>query len=200
MFMLKTKQPKKVFETIKAHLKEVVECDDKLLELRYFNIIIIPMIENKQFYLICFDLENAKVEVIDNMVSNFGFYKIKLGRKFKEIRSSCKVKQYMVVYLKEVKHPMATHMKNATLSRKKLEWAKTDNFNDCGVFAMRHMEMYKGSGVNFDCGFSTRKDIQDMQLKNMRMKIATKLLLSQANVYRGSLINTAKEITTLIDR
>ncbi|KAF5768730.1 hypothetical protein HanXRQr2_Chr14g0639931 [Helianthus annuus] len=74
------------------------------------------------------------------------------------------------------------------LLMKKLEWATSDNFNDCGVFAMRHMEMYKGSDVKFECGFSTRKDIQDMQLKNLRMKIATKLLLSEANMYKETVM------------
>ncbi|KAJ0582211.1 hypothetical protein HanHA300_Chr04g0149721 [Helianthus annuus] len=63
----------------------------------------------------------------------------------------------MVGYLKAVKHPSAARMAAATLTKKKLEWATNDKFNDCGVFAMRHMEMYKGSNVEFECGFSTRK-------------------------------------------
>ncbi|MFS7991182.1 hypothetical protein Hanom_Chr12g01067801 [Helianthus anomalus] len=87
-----------------------------------------------------------------------------------------------------------------------MEWATSDNFNDCGVFnmrnmemykwsAMRNMEMYKWSEVKFECGFSTRKDIQDMQLKNLMMKIATKLLLSEANVYKETVMELAKETT-----
>ncbi|KAF5803459.1 hypothetical protein HanXRQr2_Chr06g0271561 [Helianthus annuus] len=85
----------------------------------------------------------------------------------------CKVKNYMVGYLKAVEHPSAARMATATLTKKKLEWATSDNFNDCGVLVMRHMEMYIGSDVEFECDFSTRKNIQDMQLQNLRMNIAT---------------------------
>ncbi|KAJ0781189.1 putative papain-like cysteine peptidase superfamily [Helianthus annuus] len=110
------------------------------------------MIERTHFYLICFDLENAKVEVTDKIVSNSGFYRMSEGTEFKETGTPCKVKNYMVGYLKAV-----ARMAAATLTKKKLEWETSDNFNDCGVFAMRHMEMYKGSDVEFECGFSTRK-------------------------------------------
>ncbi|MFS7928521.1 putative Ulp1 protease family catalytic domain, papain-like cysteine peptidase superfamily [Helianthus anomalus] len=189
-FMLKKKQTKEKKNV--CNIKSTFE-GSGLLDLKAFDIIINPMIENKHFYLICFDLETTKVEVIDNMRSNKGFYTMTVGTKFKEIGSPCKVKQYMTRYLKVVEHPIASRMEKAKLTRKKLEWATHDNFNDCGVFAMRHMDMYKGSGEKFECGFSTHKEIQNMQLKNMRMKIATKLLLSEANVYNGSVMNLAKE-------
>ncbi|KAF5773800.1 hypothetical protein HanXRQr2_Chr13g0592731 [Helianthus annuus] len=101
-----------------------------MLELKEFNIIIIPMIERKHFYLICFDLENVKVKLIDNMVSNNGFYRMSAGTKFKETGTPCKVKNYMVGYLKDVKHPSAARMAAATLTKKTLEWATSDNFND----------------------------------------------------------------------
>ncbi|MFS7962881.1 hypothetical protein Hanom_Chr08g00731721 [Helianthus anomalus] len=55
------------------------------------------------------------------------------------------------------------------------------------------MEVYKGSDVSFECGFSTNKAIQKMQLKNSRMKIATKLMLLDANVYKGNVMELAKE-------
>ncbi|KAJ0554454.1 hypothetical protein HanHA89_Chr08g0307971 [Helianthus annuus] len=79
------------------------------------------------------------------------------------------------------------------VDEEKLGWATSDNFNNCGVFAMRHMEMYKGSDVEFECGFSTHKNIQDIQLQNLRMKIATKLLLSEANVYKATVMYLARK-------
>ncbi|MFS7920686.1 hypothetical protein Hanom_Chr03g00227741 [Helianthus anomalus] len=135
------------------------------------------------------------------MYNSLGFYKMTTGTNFRYLGSPCKV--FMIMYiciaetlhcghLKDVGHPMASRMVNATVMRKRLEWATTDNFNDCGVFAMRHMKMYKGSAVSFDCGFSTNKDTQKMQLKNLRMKIETKLL-SEANVYKGTVMELAKE-------
>ena len=103
-------------------------------------------------------------------------------------------KHYVVEYLKHVGHPAASCMVNASVTRKRLGWETTDNFIDCGVFTMRHMEAYKGSDVSFECGFSTNKAVQKMQLKNLRMKIATKLLLSDVNVYKETVMETAKEM------
>ncbi|MFS7901927.1 putative Ulp1 protease family catalytic domain, papain-like cysteine peptidase superfamily [Helianthus anomalus] len=183
---------KKAFDTLKSHLKEVVECDNEMLKLKAVNIIIVLMIEKNHFYLICFDLDNKTVEVIDN-VANSWFYKMISGTKIEDMGTQCKVKHYIVGYLKDVGHPKASQMADAKLTRKKLEWETTDNFNDCGVFAMRHMEMYGGSDVQFECGFSTRKDIQGTQLKNLRMKLATRVLLSESNVYRGHVLDRARE-------
>ncbi|MFS8007297.1 hypothetical protein Hanom_Chr14g01259361 [Helianthus anomalus] len=101
----------------------------------------------------------------------------------------------MVGYLKDVKHPSVARMAAIMLMNKNLEWATSDNFNDCGVFAMSHMEMYKGSDVEFECGFSTRKDIQDMQLLNIRTKITTKQILSEANVYKATVMYLARKAT-----
>ncbi|MFS8008272.1 putative papain-like cysteine peptidase superfamily [Helianthus anomalus] len=162
-YMLKAKQTeKRAFATITSHLKEVVECDNELLKLRDFNIIIVPMIEKKHFYMICFDLDNATVEVVDNMHDSFAFYKMTLGKgtgkgtSFRSLGSPSK-KHYIVGYLKDVGHPTASRMVNANVTRNRLGWETTDNFNDCSVFTMRHMEMYKGSDISFECSFSTIK-------------------------------------------
>ncbi|KAM0000249.1 hypothetical protein Hdeb2414_s0438g00893801 [Helianthus debilis subsp. tardiflorus] len=149
--------------------------------------------------MICFDLDNTTVELVDNMHDSFAYYKMTSGKgtgkgtSFRSLGSPSKVKHYIVEYLKDVGHPTATRMVNADVTRKRLGWETTDNFNDCGVFTMRHMEVYKGSDVSFECGFSTNKAIQKMQLKNLRMKIATELLLSDANVYKGIVMGLAKE-------
>ncbi|MFS7994706.1 putative papain-like cysteine peptidase superfamily [Helianthus anomalus] len=185
---------KKALTTITSHLKEEVECDNELLKLRDFNIIIVSMIgKKKHFYLICFDLDNAMVDVIDNMHDSLAFYKMTSETNVRYLGSPCKVKHYIVGYFKDVGQPTASRMVNENVTRKRLGWETTDNFKDYGVFVMRHMELYKGSAISFECGFSTNKDIQKMQLKNLRMKIATKLLFSDANVYKGTVMELAKE-------
>ncbi|MFS7962880.1 putative papain-like cysteine peptidase superfamily [Helianthus anomalus] len=133
---------KRAFATITSHLKEVVEGDSELLKLRDFNIIIVPVIEKKHFYMICFDLDNATVEVVDNMHDSFAYYKMTSGKRtgkgtsFKSLGSPSKVKHYIVEYLKDVGHPKASRMVNVNVTGKRLGWETTDNFNDRGVFTM----------------------------------------------------------------
>ncbi|MFS7985910.1 hypothetical protein Hanom_Chr11g01004221 [Helianthus anomalus] len=66
-------------------------------------------------------------------------------------------------------------MKNRTSKRNPFCY-----FTVCGVFAMRHVKIYNGSGEKVDCIFNKDKEIQDLQLENMRMKISTKFPVSEA--------------------
>ncbi|MFS7989292.1 hypothetical protein Hanom_Chr11g01044991 [Helianthus anomalus] len=69
--MLKKKQDEEsALITVKKQLREVFERDDTLLDLKAFNIIVVPMIEKAHFYLICMDLDTGDVKVIDNMDTN----------------------------------------------------------------------------------------------------------------------------------
>lgn len=41
----------------------------------------------------------------------------------------------------------ARHLLNVEITRLQMKWRTTNNSIDCGIFAMRHMETYKGNGV-----------------------------------------------------
>ncbi|KAL8209619.1 hypothetical protein R6Q57_006351 [Mikania cordata] len=59
-----------------------------------------------------------------------------------------------VRYLEKFQHVKADKRSMQKVTRIELEWATIGNIVDCGVFAMRHMEMFMGSNrKNFDCGF-----------------------------------------------
>lgn len=70
----------------------------------------------------------------------------------------------------------------------KMSWRTDTNFVDCGVFAMRHMEMYKGDGlVGFNCGFNNNEKEQKKQLNELRVKYLAKILLSKLNLNKTML-------------
>ncbi|XP_035840845.1 uncharacterized protein LOC118487994 [Helianthus annuus] len=192
-YMLKKKQDEEMaLKSVKKYLREVFERDDMLLDLRAFNIIVVPMIEKAHFYLICMDLDTGDVQVIDNMDSNRDIVHVRTSSEFRYMGTPCKVKNYMWTYMKSVNHMDTEKLKKGVIKRLKITWGTKDNVKDCGVFAMRHMECYKGSTKEFDCGFSDLKDVKQHQLNNMRMRVATTLMLSPSSIYRKRVLDMVK--------
>ena len=62
----------------------------------------------------------------------------------------------------------------------------TNNFVDCGVFTMRHMETYKGNGADLCC-LSNEGKKQKKELNELRIKYAVKMLLSDCNLVKSDI-------------
>ncbi|KAL8262416.1 hypothetical protein R6Q59_023765 [Mikania micrantha] len=75
-------------------------------------------------------------------------------------------------YLGNWKHPMADELKQAMIVRLKLKWARRGNITDCGIFAMRHVEMFWSNyHTSFDCGFSTNSEELKNKIEAPREKV-----------------------------
>ncbi|GKC86809.1 hypothetical protein Tco_1147458, partial [Tanacetum coccineum] len=73
-------------------------------------------------------------------------------------------------------------MRNAVRKIIRLGYMTKKNFIDCGVFAMRHMETYMGGGEYNDlCELRRECKAQKLQLDELRLKYATKILLAEIN-------------------
>jgi hypothetical protein len=90
-----------------------------------------------------------------------------------------------------VKHPKAKTLATARLARKEVSWATKGNYTDCGVFIMRHMEMFKGVNEDFDCGFSSEEDVNNIQVRNLRFKYAAKIMMAENNTMRDKVMDEA---------
>ncbi|PWA90245.1 hypothetical protein CTI12_AA102600 [Artemisia annua] len=81
---------------------------------------------------------------------------------------------------------------NAKIPR--LKWSTRSNYQDCGVFAMLHMESYMGEAPSkWDCGLVAESKEQFDMLRRLRFNFATKLLLHEHNVHREKMLDEAKE-------
>lgn len=79
-------------------------------------------------------------------------------------------------------------------TRYKTKWRTIDNNNDSGIFAMRHMETFKGETVSrYDAGFVKESAAQEVQLNKFRMKYLAKILLSKHNIWRSRIIKQATD-------
>ncbi|KAL8258449.1 hypothetical protein R6Q59_030490 [Mikania micrantha] len=183
-------------KSMSKHMLRVVGRNEKLLDLRKYDLIFFPIIETGHFYLVVFDFKSVAVTIIDNMVEEDSLVGLKDDTDFFEKDTSFKVKQIFEEYLEHVHHPKLSELKTQVPVKLKLPWATKKNVTDCGVFVMRHMEMYMGKGAkSFDCGFSKNHFKRTSQIKTLRKKYATRILLSDANNLKHVVIERAFDVS-----
>ncbi|KAD3337078.1 hypothetical protein E3N88_32598 [Mikania micrantha] len=153
---------------------------EKLKNLKQFEVIIFPLIEMNHFYIIVLDLKNPGFYLIDNMDPDETVVSMRDHNEYYKKDTPYKV------------HPMTKELKKATIVRLGLKWAIIGNITDCGVFAMRHMEMvWSNCHTSFNCGFSTSQEEQRKQIEALRKKYASRIILSNINKLRMNVIDSA---------
>nr|GEV87639.1 hypothetical protein [Tanacetum cinerariifolium] len=69
-----------------------------------------------------------------------------------------------------------------------------ENFHDCGIFTMLHMETFDGGPAsNLDCGLPVESQLQRDMLRRLRFKFTTKILLHEINVHARKMLELAKK-------
>ncbi|GKA49052.1 hypothetical protein Tco_0742010 [Tanacetum coccineum] len=134
-------------------------------------------LSGSHFFITCMNLKYNRVEYLDNIFSmetdpyaRYGFPATQLVALFED-------------YLLHVNHPsyrqMSVSAKHMILT---LGRRTTNNSIDCGVFAMRHMETYRGKGDHGDlCCLKKEGPEQLRQINELQYKYATKILLADCN-------------------
>ncbi|XP_076911404.1 uncharacterized protein LOC143569345 [Bidens hawaiensis] len=99
-----------------------------------YELMFIPILHAKHFYVMCFNMKSAKVEVLDNLGGDEEF----------DSKQPPIMQHTLSDYLAEIQHPIAETLRSSKRTRLKMGWRTLNNIVDCGMFAMRHMETYKG--------------------------------------------------------
>ncbi|KAL8209355.1 hypothetical protein R6Q57_006087 [Mikania cordata] len=135
------------------------------------DILIVPILQDSHYYLICFNFKNETIDVIDNMKE-----KMKPKQKYRLSRMT----QAMLNYLENHFPSLHNKLDGVVPTKLDLPWQTDKNFVDCGVLAMRHMETYKGQPINEwanDCGLKKEADQYVIgQLNDLRIKYLSKML------------------------
>nr|GEZ51726.1 hypothetical protein [Tanacetum cinerariifolium] len=100
-------------------------------------------------------------------------------------------------------HIRHTQVANVKHTIPKLKWKTKENFHDCRIFTMLHMETFDGGpALNLDCGLLVELQLQRDMLRRIRFKFATKMLLHEINVHAGNMLELAKEFdkTDLVEK
>ncbi|KAK1353755.1 hypothetical protein POM88_052120 [Heracleum sosnowskyi] len=135
-------------------------------------------------------MENANLKTTFDVIDN-----IRRGRTVgKEYGPKPKLLlQHFVKYLMESKlELMANSLKNVKPNYMVMPWQTLNNYKDCGIFLMRHMETYKGDQNAWITNLKTESILQKTQLIRLRAKYAHAILASPLNEKRKQIINEEK--------
>jgi len=106
----------------------------------------------------------------------------------------------MLLYLEKESPKLHERLQKLKPTKLDLQWGTTNNFVDCGIFAMRHMETYFGKTKKWECGLSVESDDQHAELNDLRLKYLAKILLSEVNELRETIMSKVKEFEELDDK
>ncbi|KAD6795553.1 hypothetical protein E3N88_06449 [Mikania micrantha] len=180
------------FET---HLHAVLEGNEKLYDLKQFDVVLFPIFEKRHFYLMSFDLKNPCIRLIDNMHASQCLIIFRDDVDYLKKSTCYKVKYIFLLHLKKVNHPKVKELEWQSVEKLKLSWATTKNFVDCGIFVMRHKEMFNANYArSWDCGFPKDERAKKMKCGLLRKKYACKMLTSDVNIYKDRIIKEADEL------
>ncbi|KAF5791525.1 putative Ulp1 protease family catalytic domain, papain-like cysteine peptidase superfamily [Helianthus annuus] len=122
-------------DVIASSMKELLKgSEDNKPDLKAFRVVLIPIAENSHYYLICFDLKNSAIEVIDNIHETKSFVGPQDNDDYDKKDTVLKVKHMFVAYLKAMRNANWKQMKSVEPQKLKLNWQTKKNSIDCGVF------------------------------------------------------------------
>jgi len=83
----------------------------------------------------------------------------------------------------------------------KLNWQTTQNFFDCGVFIMRHMETYMGEEEGrYDCEIPKESAEQKVKLRRLRFRYAARIMTHPINLQAEANMQTALQFMKEYDK
>ncbi|GJS96341.1 ulp1 protease family, C-terminal catalytic domain-containing protein [Tanacetum coccineum] len=182
------------WEYVKASEKFNENMEDVLKNSLYktldgVELVFFPVLIGTHFNLMCMNVKECVVQLFDKIVSNvtkvrerYGTLPLVMGAKFLD-------------YMSHVNHPKHDKMSKASFMMMTMGCNTKNNFVDCGVFVMCHMETLKG---DVDCcGFSKEGEEQIEELKDLRNKYIAKILLADCNEVKREFERETKEFKKL---
>ncbi|KAI3775299.1 hypothetical protein L1987_49870 [Smallanthus sonchifolius] len=162
--------------------------------MKSYDIVIFPILEVGHYYFICFNLKNPTITVVDNMCDKESLIGLSDDGDFFG-KDTLMKNELFVKYLRWVNHPRWNDILTVVPDKVKIDWATKRNNQDCGVFVMKHMEMFMGTqDRHCDCGFPTDKKKLTRIIAVLRKKYAAKMVTSEANILREKVIREANDL------
>ncbi|KAK9078000.1 hypothetical protein SSX86_002057 [Deinandra increscens subsp. villosa] len=131
-------------------------------DMKVYEILLVPIIDNNHYYLICFDLKHEVIEVIDNMKEETSLVGLVDDPEYDLKDIVFKVKDVVVKYLRSVGNCKWVSLDRAQPKNKVKKW-------DCG-FKKESARGYKA------------------QIEKFRMKFAVMIVLSESNIHKGKVL------------
>ncbi|XP_063942886.1 uncharacterized protein LOC135150490 [Daucus carota subsp. sativus] len=153
------------------------------------DLIFFPIHDVDHYYVVCFNIKNPSIEIIDNNRIADGSNAVYDGL------PEC-LQQHFVSYLETSSPAKSKQLGSVSIVRLDMKWRTMYNKVDSGVFAINHMETYKGNGLrNWECKFAYEKGVQQKkQLEKACQIYASKIIYSPINLYKNKMVNEIKSL------
>ncbi|MFS8023790.1 putative papain-like cysteine peptidase superfamily [Helianthus anomalus] len=152
-----------------------------------------PILEDDQYSLIVFDLENDAITVIDHKPDCTPLVGNRDHQDYFNKDTPYKV-HMLVVYLECSEHPSKDQLAAAKIKRYDIHWATAAHPMDSAIFVMQHMRNFNGTNEPFECGFSSHWKRKQNQILALRKKFTTRILLSDVNLMKGKVRDAALSV------
>ncbi|XP_021721306.1 uncharacterized protein LOC110688857 [Chenopodium quinoa] len=163
---------------------------DLLCKIKKLSMVFFPVVRGDHYYLLCIDMQKSAFELLDNRILEEG---ISFKNKYDNHR-----KQLLRMFTKFLRNIGYDQAKADNLEKKStktlnMKWRSNKNYDDCGIFLMKHMETYNGEkDTEWDCGLQTKYEVQLKQLKKLRVKYCAKILLHKENTLHNQVLKYAR--------
>ncbi|PWA96131.1 hypothetical protein CTI12_AA041350 [Artemisia annua] len=169
-----THNPKVLTQKFNENMKNLLFLSPVYESIKDIDLALFPMmLGDDHYYVVCFNLKEPQIHILDNMDH-------KQSVKDRYQKKLVNLRYQFIKFLKDNGHPNYQELNSYKVGNMKMPWQTKNNFIDCGIFAMRHMETYSGK-KDFDAGFVKEGAEQDQQIVDLRKKYLSKILLSDYN-------------------
>ncbi|KAL2900181.1 hypothetical protein RDABS01_025263 [Bienertia sinuspersici] len=149
--------------------------------------IFFPVYFEEHFYLYVFNFNDNHLDIIDNKFLEKG---IPLENKYYDFPQQM-INGMLKYHLRERIEDRVTMMRKMKTRVVEIPWRDNTNFNDCGVFVMRHMETYMGRLRGWECGFSPNSDNAEY-IRALWIDYAKQILSDESNNNKEQLLHEVK--------
>nr|GMD89966.1 uncharacterized protein LOC109158392 [Ipomoea batatas] len=117
------------------------------LDINDADLIFFPVLRHGHYFLICINVKASKLEIIDNK-------SLIRGVTMKDKYGDC-----TTLLVDELTEEVVD-----------MSWKESENYIDCGLFVMRHMETYKGTLKKWNPGFRKKASLNEDFLIGLRAR------------------------------
>nr|GMD16228.1 uncharacterized protein LOC109158392 [Ipomoea batatas] len=150
-------------------------------------LIFFPVLRHGHYFLICINVKASKLEIIDNK-------SLVRGVTMKDKYGDCTT--LLVTALKEylALGTSALFWKVDELTEEVVDmsWKESENYIDCGLYVMRHMETYNGTLKKWNPGFRKKASLNEDFLIGLRARYAATIIRWRANTLKNIVIKKTK--------
>ncbi|KVI07904.1 hypothetical protein Ccrd_013731, partial [Cynara cardunculus var. scolymus] len=170
------------YESFKNNVSSYTINDKGLISMHNIDLIFFPIVEDTFYYMVVFDLKHPSIVIIDSTDRDVTVDDI-YGS------STVSLQDMMIMHLLREGHEAGKIYAEMDQEQIRIRWQSRESSVDYSVMLMRHMETYFGcDGGKWDCGFYKESTKQKRQLKGLRTKYCSILLLSEKNIRKSAII------------